>query len=223
MRLLPFELADGPQNMAADEVMLESALAGVASVRLYGWSPATLSLGYFQKHAERLADPKLASMPWVRRPTGGGAIVHDRDLTYAVALPAALSKMRAPEDWHCQIHRALTECLRRRRIAAEVQGGERLPPHALAFLCFAVGQPGDILLGGEKIVGGAQRLRHGALMQHGSIQFPAADALAENLGPELVQALGWTPCPAPWSDAERRRIQELASEKYRSHHWNCKR
>ena len=60
IRLLPLEIADGPSNMAADEMLLESAAQGVASLRFYGWSEATVSLGYFQPAAARLADPLLA-------------------------------------------------------------------------------------------------------------------------------------------------------------------
>lgn len=50
-RHIPYQVADGPHNMAADEVLLESAIAGAASLRFYGWLPATLSLGYFQRTA----------------------------------------------------------------------------------------------------------------------------------------------------------------------------
>src|SRR4051812_16012691 len=87
-RLLPFVTADGPWQMAADEVMLEAAVAGTASFRTYGWTAVTLSLGYFQPAAVRLADPLLASLPFVRRASGGATLVHDREVTYALALPA---------------------------------------------------------------------------------------------------------------------------------------
>jgi len=65
-RLLPHVAADGPHNMAADEVLLESAAAGVASLRFYDWSEPTVSLGYFQPRGAR-----LAGLPYVRRPSGG--------------------------------------------------------------------------------------------------------------------------------------------------------
>ena len=66
-RLLPYRVADGPTNMATDEALLEAALAGVATLRFYGWSPPTLSLGYFQSERLRLADPLLAALPFVPR------------------------------------------------------------------------------------------------------------------------------------------------------------
>src|SRR5262245_58709107 len=91
IRLLPFAIADGPTNMAADEAMLlRAAEEGMASLRFYGWSPATLSIGYFQPAAIRLSDPRWATLPWVRRPSGGATLVHDRELTYALALPSGL-------------------------------------------------------------------------------------------------------------------------------------
>ena len=68
-RLLPFAVADGARNMATDETLLESAVAGVASLRLYGWSQATVSLGYFQPEMVRRTE-LLAPLPFVRRPSG---------------------------------------------------------------------------------------------------------------------------------------------------------
>src|SRR5262245_22602381 len=101
-RLLPTADRSGSANMARDEVLLRSALdRGVASLRFYTWSEPTLSLGYFQAHVERLADPLLAEVAWVRRPTGGAAILHDRELTYALALPAG-APWHTDESWLCR-------------------------------------------------------------------------------------------------------------------------
>src|SRR5437764_1062452 len=86
-RLLPFAVADGPQNMAADEVMLHTAAEEeITSLRFYGWSVATVSMGYFQAASVRW-QPRLAELPWVRRPSGGKTLVHHHELTYALALP----------------------------------------------------------------------------------------------------------------------------------------
>ena len=72
IELLPYEIAPGPHNMAADETMLESAAQGRALLRFYGWTTATVSLGYFQSHKIREQDSLLTPLPFVRRPTGGG-------------------------------------------------------------------------------------------------------------------------------------------------------
>ncbi len=105
VRLLPFATADGPHNMAADESLLEAAIAGAASLRFYGWSVPTLSLGYFQPQSVRLADSRLTGLPWVRRPTGGAALVHHHELTYAVALPAG-------RPWQAPVNRGWRGCTR---------------------------------------------------------------------------------------------------------------
>src|SRR5262245_54161477 len=102
--LFPFLTADGPAQMAADEALLEHAHAtGGRALRFYTWEPATLSLGYFQPAAERLPDPRLAALPYVRRSTGGGAIVHDRELTYALAFPRGWQPSGG-STWTCQMH-----------------------------------------------------------------------------------------------------------------------
>src|SRR4051812_37437670 len=83
-RLLPYRVAAGPENMADDDALLESAAAGVASLRFYGWCEPTLSLGYFQPAGPARAFPRLADLAWLRRPSGGSALVHHHELTYAV-------------------------------------------------------------------------------------------------------------------------------------------
>ena len=223
IRYLPFAVVGGPQQMAADEVMLESAVGGIASLRFYQWDPPTLSLGYFQKREERLRDPKLARMDWIRRATGGGAIIHDNDLTYAIALPRTLCRGKTPAEWHCRVHHILAGLLRDRRVAAEVVGGCRAAQGNLDFLCFAVPQPGDVVWEAKKIIGGAQRVRAGALVQHGSIQLPDMEGCADELAQGFADALGWRLEKADWTDGEKSRIETLAAEKYGHASWNEKR
>lgn len=88
-RLLVDPRGEGRWNMAVDEALMESVAAGGPPVlRLYGFSPPTLSLGRFQAVARRLDPGALArdGVTLVRRPTGGQAVLHDEELTYAVAL-----------------------------------------------------------------------------------------------------------------------------------------
>ena len=74
--------------MALDEALLERSAggAGTAFLRTYGWTTPTLSLGYFQRLAEVQADPRFRSVPLVRRLTGGGAIWHHHEVTYALVV-----------------------------------------------------------------------------------------------------------------------------------------
>jgi lipoate-protein ligase A len=227
--------------MAADEVLLRSALErDVASLRFYTWDEPTLSLGYFQPHADRLADSILAEVAWVRRPTGGAAILHHLELTYALALPAG-PPWHSSESWLCRFHHAVAAALKSFGVEsrAVVCGEEKkLGP----FLCFQHQTPGDLLVAGHKVVGSAQRRPHGATMQHGSIllrRSPNAPALPgivdlsmtpidnadleRRIVAELKRETGWTFEADDWTVDERHDAAELEGEKYGTAAWNEKR
>src|SRR5438105_6596684 len=133
-RLLPYAVADGPHNMAADEVLLEAALAGVAALRFYGWRTATVSLGYFQPERVRRGDDRLAGLPFVRRPSGGGTLVHHHEITYAFGLPAG-PPWQTGQSWLIRMHELVAAGLARLGVAARphVPSGDA-PLHG--FLCF---------------------------------------------------------------------------------------
>jgi lipoyl(octanoyl) transferase len=240
-RLLPTTAAPGPWNMAADEALQRSAVErGVASLRFYTWAEPTLSLGYFQAHSDRLDDPRLADVAWVRRHTGGAAILHHHEITYALALPAG-SPWHTTESWLCRFHHAVAAALKSFGVKTRaVVCGEakKLGP----FLCFLHQTPGDLLTEGHKVVGSAQRRPHGAMMQHGSIllhRSPHApvlpgiaelagvtidgDALVRGVAAELTAQTGWAFEPADWTAAERRLAAEIEREKYGAAAWNEKR
>ncbi len=239
-RLLPFAVADGPANMAADEVLLEAAVTtGIASLRFYGWTTPTLSLGYFQPAAHRLSDPNLASLPYIRRATGGDALVHHHELTYALALPLGLPWQRRGESWIQRMHGVLAAALQHLGVGAACTSKEQiLGP----LLCFLHQTPCDLLVANHKVAGSAQRKTRGALLQHGAVllsQSPytpalpglhelagfaeTPDRLMKTLLSEFSVATGWHLSPADWTAAEMQRKTALAAEKYRSAHWNEKR
>ena len=227
--------------MAADEALLRSALdRGVASLRFYTWDEPTLSLGYFQSHTDRLTDPLLADVAWVRRPTGGAAILHHLELTYALALPAG-PPWRTSESWLCRFHNAVAAAFKTFAVEPHtVMCGEesKLGP----ILCFQHQTPGDLLVGGHKVVGSAQRRPHGATMQHGSILLrrsshaPALPGIRDLSGKDIadveleraiVRALGnetgWTFEPANWTAVELATANELERSKYATRAWNTRR
>ncbi len=240
IRLLPFASADGATNMAADEAMLESAVGGAASLRFYAWTAPTLSLGYFQHAAERGRDANLARLAWVRRSTGGAAIVHHHELTYALALPAA-KEWASAEHWICRFHHILQAVLAGRGVKshAVVCGEEReLGP----LVCFLHHTPGDLLIDGSKVAGSAQRKMRGALLQHGSVllrrsafaphlagicdapgapQF-APEELAGALAAAFAAATGWAVAPGAWTAEEFNRTAAVRAEKYADRDWNEK-
>ena len=241
VRLLPLEVRDGPGNMAADEVMLEAAVADNASLRFYTWQPPTLSLGYFQPHSVRESDPLLQALPFVRRPSGGATLVHDRELTYALALPAGNQWQPRGQSWICRMHEIIAEALR--SLGIEVQtvacGQEKKLGNVL---CFQHQTPGDLILTGHKIVGSAQRKQRGTLLQHGAILLahsestPALPGIRElsgvQIGPEELagriqdsfqRRAGSEFRQQFWTDAEVAAIREVAQFKYKSEQWNRKR
>src|SRR5262245_38911762 len=107
-RLLIDSAAPGDWNMAVDEALSESAAAGEGCTwRFYTWAIPTLSLGYFQPHAQRSSHSPSQSSAMVRRLSGGGAIVHDRELTYSVAAPAGHPLATDAESAYRAVHTAL--------------------------------------------------------------------------------------------------------------------
>lgn len=113
--------ADGVWNMAVDEALLETVGDGPTSnaarvgmpaavLRFYRWSPATLSLGYFQGASERAGHAASRDCPWVRRASGGGAILHDHELTYSFATAVA-NGLGGHEALYDAFHDTLVETL----------------------------------------------------------------------------------------------------------------
>jgi lipoate-protein ligase A len=228
--------------MAADEALVRTAAAdGVASLRVYGWHPATLSLGYFQPAAARLSDPLLAPLPWVRRPSGGATLVHHHEVTYCLALPPG-RPWQAAESWMPRMHRVIAAALGDLGAGGAVAPVEGAAVRHGDVLCFQQYTPGDLLSGGKKVVGSAQRKYHQGLMQHGSILLaqsehtpalpgireltgtaPSVGAVCAAVARAFERETGWRLGATDWSDRERRDTAELALEKYGAPRWNAKR
>jgi lipoate-protein ligase A len=160
--------------MAADEAMLEAVGSGLAlpTLRLYAWQPACLSLGFSQSAAD--ADlVRLAARGWqmVRRPTGGKAILHTDELTYAVALPPThpLAALGIVESYR-HISRALMHAL---NLLGASPHSDRRAPDAPARpagpVCFEVPSHYEITVDGKKLIGSAQVRRKSGLLQHGTL------------------------------------------------------
>jgi lipoate-protein ligase A len=194
--------------MALDEALLEEAAGkGLATLRFYQWNEPTLSLGYFQAIADRQSHAASLGCPIVRRHSGGGAILHDRELTYSLALPALPRFTRDPHALYLAVHRSLRETLAELSGPGFVGAIELCPqtirPTGAAgepFLCFRRRAYGDLLVrvcgslglpqtvdGAHKVTGSSQRKRRGAVLQHGSILLAQSDRATELPGlAELV-------------------------------------
>ena len=184
-RLLIDPPCDGAWNMAVDQALLETVAEGAPPIwRFYRWSEPTLSLGYFQDYADRETHPSSRACRIVRRSSGGGAILHDAELTYSLTLPADHRLAIGRLELYREVHRTLIEVLTQLGVSSaelsmnSVPKPEILPsehdssaihPGKNPFLCFQRRAEGDVLLGDSKIAGSAQRRIQGAVLQHGSI------------------------------------------------------
>jgi len=161
--------APGWLNMARDQAMLDRAEAeGGLLLRLYRWDPPCLSFGrnesalrrYDRESIERLG------LDVVRRPTGGRAVWHENEVTYAVA--GRVNQFGALSAAYCEIHQFLAAALR--RLGAEVTLAGKTPvPGFSPGGCFSAPVGGEIMYGNRKLVGSAQLRQGDAFLQHGSI------------------------------------------------------
>lgn len=156
--------------MAVDEALLQSATEGVATLRFYAWNQPTLSLGYFQRCEDRQQHAASCGCPLVRRSSGGGAILHDRELTYSFAVPLQNRTSQFITTLYQTFHQTLIEVLKRWDFQASLcVNAVKLPAACEPFLCFERRSEGDVLAADSKIAGSAQRRRRGAVIQHGSV------------------------------------------------------
>ncbi len=162
----------GARNMAVDLALLDRAAgAGAATWRCYGWSRPTVSLGRNEPAAGRLDPEALAAagVDLVRRPTGGRALLHTREVTYAAAFP-----LPPGVPWrvaYAAVNGVLLEALRALGVPAALapprpRDGEA---RAVAGPCFTAPDEGEVVAGGSKLVGSAVWRERGAYLQHGSI------------------------------------------------------
>lgn len=222
-RVLMSPPAPGAYNMALDEALMQRAgTTGEWVLRVYSWSRPTISLGRNQTAYGRydMAAIRERGLDVVRRPTGGRAILHDREVTYSVTAPAAdAGDLRQSYD---RINRLLVEALRQMGVDAHVAAACRgaAPPRAPGMApCFGEPALGELILAGRKLAGSAQWRMDGALLQHGSILLGDDQSLLTSLtvdfGPPipapatLTSALGRTPSVEDLGDALTAAIRQL--------------
>lgn len=239
-RVLPSMDASGPRQMALDHALLDSVDRDPSSAvfRTYTWTDPTLSLGYFQSVTLAEEDPRFAGASVVRRPSGGGAIWHDRDLTYALVVPRSLKLAGRASDLYRAVHRAIATRLARLGIEVRSRGQEEVP-ETRPFLCFLDHDPEDLVFQTSKVVGSAQRRRPSAVLQHGSILLQRSPSVPELPGlrelsgastdslpafpEEFFHSLGLDPQPSGFSDEEAREADRLEAEVYRNPEWTRRR
>lgn len=239
-RVLHDSALDGPTNMARDEALMHAVGSGASppTLRLYRWVAPTVSLGYFQPFAETSSLRKpVADLPVVRRLTGGGAILHDLELTYSVAVPIDHPLVHGkPNELYRLMHEAVTGALAGLGVTATVCGTtDDSGPRRGPFFCFARRHEFDLLIGEDKITGSAQRRTRDAILQHGSIvvgnrftdqptatvSLPsdrAIHALSSSLAEQFGGVTNEVMSPGEWSAAELASAESLHT-KYSGTEW----
>jgi lipoate-protein ligase A len=190
--------------MALDEALMERAReTGEWTLRVYSWSAPTISLGRNQSARGRydLDLIEARGLGVVRRPTGGRAILHDREVTYSVTAPTS-SAGELGESYR-RINRLLLAALHTLGVGASVAapGSRAISPGMSP--CFDEPAAGELVVDGRKLAGSAQWRVDGALLQHGSIlvaddQSTLAELAVGGQTPiakpaTLTEALGWRP------------------------------
>ncbi len=166
----------GAENMRRDLLLVDRVRNGLADValRLYQWQPWCVSLGINQQHGNIDANAcSVRSIGIVTRPTGGRAVLHANELTYAIAvkIPHGGTAMDVYRGCHRILHGALVA------IAPELvctTVAPSLRDHyassgPLGQICFSAHAPSELLWNNRKVVGSAQRVIDGVVLQHGSI------------------------------------------------------
>jgi lipoate-protein ligase A len=214
----------------------------IAILRTYGWTEPTLSLGYFQRLAVARAHSRWREVPIVRRLSGGGAIWHHHELTYAVVIPETHPLARPSTNLYRAVHGAIAQALALLGVPAGPRGPvvrSRDFEQGIPFLCFTDTNPEDIVTYGVKIVGSAQRRRGGAVLQHGSILLARSshtpelagvcdvaavralplDEWSERIVARIPDKLELSLLAAPMPEEVRARAADLERSRYRDPRW----
>jgi lipoate-protein ligase A len=236
--------------MAIDQALLDLAVGqGLAFLRLYRWEPFCLSFGRHEPARRRYGRERVDALgvDTVRRPTGGRAVWHARELTYAVAAPDSFGSL--PDAYH-RIHEVLAGAVRGLGAKAQLAAPPPRTPRPQDGACFASPVGGEVVVGGHKVIGSAQLRAPGAFLQHGSMLLQDDQRLVHDLAgtpaggrPEaaLSELLGRTVsfgeaadavihATRAWSDTWNRlepeailRLAQGHAERFRSETWTWER
>ncbi len=208
LRVVAFERAAGARHMAVDTALL--TIAASTTLRLYAWTPPALSLGWFQDVGD-VSAYRSAGYDVVRRPTGGGAVIHHHEVTYAFVVSADHPGLvgLSTEESYAVIHAPVIAALS--SLGADVVAPTSAPPPSGGpdgpRLCFDRTASVDLVHGGKKVVGSAQRRLGRRIMQHGSIILrtnsfqPSTGSLEDVLGTSVDPERVATAVEAAFLDA----------------------
>jgi lipoyl(octanoyl) transferase len=178
-RILDTGFSDPAVNMAIDEAILQTHSRGLVppTVRFYGWNPATLSIGYFQRALKEVDFDSLKEqgLGFIRRATGGRAVLHDKELTYSVIVSEAHPMMPSSiNESYRVLSMGLLEGFRELGFHAEMVSladeEEKAKYTSMgSAACFDSPSWYELVVEGRKVVGSAQVRQLHTILQHGSI------------------------------------------------------
>ncbi|MFJ7637177.1 lipoate--protein ligase family protein [Peribacillus sp. NPDC097264] len=166
-------------NMAMDEALLNWQSNGEIPpmIRFYGWNPATLSIGYFQRAETEidLAEVERQGLGFVRRPTGGRAVLHEHELTYSVIVPESYPGMpNTVTEAYRVISEGILKGFRNLGLDAyfsvpETEQDKEMLKSPKSSVCFDAPSWYELVVEGRKVAGSAQTRQKGVILQHGAI------------------------------------------------------
>ncbi|HBC89109.1 MAG TPA: hypothetical protein DCZ94_19395 [Lentisphaeria bacterium] len=175
-------------NMAVDELLLEKSenLKGRILLRIYGWSVPSISIGYSQHYSSVEKEARKYSI--VRRPTGGGIVYHDRDLTYTIVVPSGhpVEKFDRVESYHV-FHRAILRTMKAFGLEGSLAPTAANVADRASMKCFVTPTKYDVLCGSRKMAGAAQRRTKKGILHQGSISLEVSKGRRDVLSAELVK------------------------------------
>lgn len=189
MKFIPYEVKTGQENMQTDNDLLEYAIKNQLKepiFRLYGWSPACVSLGRNQKSDFLDVDfLKQNNIDHVRRLTGGRALLHDDEITYSYICPASiLENGENVVNSYKEISKILIDAFKKLDIELDFGGTKKVKGHM--DYCMLVSTGADLCYKNRKLIGSAQFRKEGYILQHGSILYDYDKELLEKIFKEEV-------------------------------------
>lgn len=169
--LIPYSKYDGFKNMSMDEELLNESIEKKLepTLRLYGWSMPTITLG--RNQSECGVNQKFCAkngIDIVRRVTGGRAVLHDNELTYCFIVPVSrLKNGNSVIESYKQISQALINAFQ--ELEVELSYPEYKKVSVKNEYCMAISTVADLCYKGKKLIGSAQFRKHDYILQHGSI------------------------------------------------------
>ena len=216
-------------NMAADELLLQKAKEIQRPIlRIYYWDRPAVTIGYIQKYT---AAPQ-SGYTIIRRPTGGGIVFHDVDLTYTVVIPSGheIEKLNRIESYHV-FHKAVINALSELNVQTQLVDFGVDPKDRQTMQCFTAPTKYDVVAklsdSTSKIAGAAQRRSKTGILHQGSIVIDDMDINSDKLSTALIKAFkehfnitfhDFLP-----NHEFLEEVEELAKTKYNTDEWNKQR